>query len=777
MMISGDPEHEAHAKYKRAFGSDEVLAVAIPVEDALGLEWLRRQDAIVEAIESIAGVQSVDALSTESEVFADDRELVVRSVRKHARDTAMDAAASTLFRERVATHPIWSGWLVSQDLRTVALQIELDDSDAAMLNRNLTLSQIEGVLDSALTGGEYFLAGHPFMKMEISTSIGRDLARLMPITIAVMAIVLLFATGSLPVGGAAISCVLLSGIWMVGAMGWSGLGLTALSNAAPTILLALATAYFLHLASAYQRRASKSRELAARGALSEVFLPTWIAVATTAVGYGSLSLSSVPIVQQFGLALAIGVVAAGVVGTFVFPAILVVLAPAPAASVFRDDTWLTNLLFRIALLTSRVPRPIVFVSIAIGVLLAVAALDVDVDSSAPNRFAEDSRFRKSADFYRSRLSGDVVETVYLAGSPGAFFQPDVLRRMMLFEVAASELPAIDDATSIADVVARVNWVFEGEGPDARVIPESAEAVAQLMLLYESSAGFEVLSDFTSTDQSQAKILLKADVRSSAESSALKRDLRQLVERFLSDVSEPYSVVSTEMLLSKSADVIVVEQLSSALLAIGLILLMIAIAFRSALSSALMLVPNLTPIAVCVGAMSLLGVPLSDATSIIGATAIGIAVDSTVHILSAAERSRGEGGGSHLAVLGALMAAGRPVVISSVVVIVGFSILLFSDFKSVAELGLLTSLTMLCCLFADLVVLPAQIVLFSSADKREALLLHVNGGLVVASGELDKMGARLSQVVDADITSLPARAGRVQALPSGRAMNDVPLRKA
>jgi len=95
-------------------------------------------------------------------------------------------------------------------------------------------------------------------------------------------------------------------------------------------------------------------------------------------------------------------------------------------------------------------------------------------------------------------------------------------------------------------------------------------------------------------------------------------------------------------------------------------------------------------------------------------------------------------------------------------------------RSVAELGLLTSLTMVCCLIADLVVLPAQIVFFSRRDEQEAFLLHVNGGLIVASGEWTENGIQASRVVDADLASLPERANRVQASPSGRTMIDVPL---
>lgn len=734
MLIDGDPEHAAHAAYKNTFGSDEILSVAIDVGDAISPDSFRTQVEAVEAIEAIEGVLAVDALVNETEVLSSRGQLEVTPLRMII-GAGSSAESVDLARRRVQAHPIWADWLVSRDAQTVALQIELDDSDDAQVARGDTMKEIEGVLDERFGVDRYFFAGHPFMKMEIARSIASDLARLMPLTVAVMALVTLVVTSSVAVGGAIVVCVMLSVVWMLGAMGWMGLGLTALTNAAPTILLAIATAYFLHFWSAYQRRASDLRGDAAIRAAQEVFAPTWIASTTTSIGYGTLSLSSVPIVQQFGWALAIGVLAAGAIGTLVLPSVVVLIRPSERRVFCGGESWVNWVLIHVAMVTSRVPRLLVVLGLLVGSLLGIAALGIDVDSSAPNRFGEESNFRRSSEFYRDRLSGDVVETVYLQGQVGTFFQPDVLRRLSLFSKASLELPSVDKVISISDLVSRINWVFEGEGRDAGDLPRSADAVAQLLLLYESSAGFGALDSLVSSDGSQARVLLKADIRSSSDSANLKADLEQLVERFLPDESGRYAVVSTEMLLSKSADVIVSEQLRSALLAIFLILALVAGFFRSVRIAGLMLAPNLAPLAICLGAMSILGIPLGDTTSIIGATAIGIAVDSTIHLIAASRLAENGNLGSRAAALAAIFNAGRPVLVSSAVVVVGFSILLFSDFQSVAELGMLMAITMLCCLVADLLLLPAEIIAFGNADPDGALLVWTSRGTMIESGRI------------------------------------------
>lgn len=735
MLVTGDPAYDAHDDYKSWFGSDEVLSVAIPFSDSLSAKALLLQRAIVRDLESIDGVVEVTALVSQDDVVGDGDSLDVHplipdDIRKFLDN---DRARGGL-KNRVLDHPIWLGWLISKSLSAVAIQVKLDDSPDGEVSRDQTMERIDIVLRSALGESEYFLAGHPFMKSEIGRSIANDLSRLLPIAFLVMTLLLLIATRSLYVGGITSLSVLLAVIWMVGAMGWLGMGMTALTNTAPTILIALATASFLHFTAAYQSVSASGNSEAVEAALAVVLRPTWIASTTTALGYASLSLSSVPIVREFGLVLAVGVIGIAVIATFFLPAMLSVSPGIRSESRFAEGYGLGEFLFWISRLVSRFARPILLISIVFGVFMAVNALQIRIDTSGPRRFDEDSRFRVASRFYRAHLSGDVLESVYLSGDVGDFLDPKVLRRLQLFEAAALELPAVDKVVSIADYIARTYWVFRGEVGDPSILPESAMAVAQLLLLYESSGDLGNIADFISADHSMVRIMLTADVQSSSASSQLRTDLSAIARRLLPEYTSEHSVVSTEMLLSQAADVIAVEQIRSAALALLMVLMVIAVSFWSLRAGGLVVLPNVLPIITNLGMMTLIGVALSDATSIISATAIGIAVDSTVHLLSSIRDAERCMSSRRAAVLYALMTTGRPVVISSFVVVLGFSFLLFSEFRSIAELGLLTALTMIYCLVADLFVLPAQL-LFSKhcRDEPDPFILNCKGRPVVASG--------------------------------------------
>jgi predicted RND superfamily exporter protein len=549
------------------------------------------------------------------------------------------------------------------------------------------------------------------MKAEIARTMQRDLSLFLPVTVGIMAVLLVVGVGSLRTAAILLSSILLAVIWMLGAMGWAGDSLTALSNTAPTILLALGTAYFMHLAASYQKELGSggSHEQVVMRALQRVRRPTVVAGVTTAIGFGSLATSSIPLVRGFGIDLAAGIIAVVIIACTTVPSALVLFSPGPGAGVLAGGRRLGVWLFRITQLDARAPRVIVGASLVLLVGAAVAALRLDVDSSGPNAFPADSPFRISSDFYRDHISGDVIENVYLTvPEEGALKNPEKLKAMLAFQAAAEALPEIDNSVSIANYIALMNRALEGDELSEERIPASREAVAQYLLLYSLSGDLTKFDDLVDESYTNARIILNASVPSSAASARLRKRLTGLAQdHFGADAGRP-PVLSTEILLSQAADALATEQVRSFATALLLIIAIVTVAFRSLTAGARLLLPNSLPIALGFGVMSLLGLTLSESTALIAVVALGIAVDGTVHLLSAIRDSERAHGSRPAAVAHGMQTAGRPVIVTGLIVVIGFSVLLLSEFRLVSELGGLTALTIFYCVVADLVVLPAQL---------------------------------------------------------------------
>jgi hypothetical protein len=119
-----------------------------------------------------------------------------------------------------------------------------------------------------------------------------------------------------------------------------------------------------------------------------------------------------------------------------------------------------------------------------------------------------------------------------------------------------------------------------------------------------------------------------------------------------------------------------------------------------------LVPNAMPIVMVFGFMGLIGVPLDAGTVVVGSLALGIAVDDTMHLVTAFSDGLRSGVDVPTSLDRAIRRVAHPMTLTTFAVGLGFGLLGFSQFTITRNLGLLVAGTMGVCLLADLILLPA-----------------------------------------------------------------------
>ncbi|MEZ6044558.1 MAG: MMPL family transporter [Planctomycetaceae bacterium] len=196
---------------------------------------------------------------------------------------------------------------------------------------------------------------------------------------------------------------------------------------------------------------------------------------------------------------------------------------------------------------------------------------------------------------------------------------------------------------------------------------------------------------------------------------LRSKERQPSERKLEIISKVEETVVTEfgeatptglyVLLTYLIESLLSDQLTSFLLAGAGIFLMMSIAFRSVLIGLISLVPNLFPIAVVIGFMGWIGLPINIATAMIASVSLGLTVDSSIHYLSAFQYERRAGAPFELAISRTHQGTGKALVFANFALIAGFSVLTLSHFIPLIYFGILVSLAMLGGLAGNLFLLP------------------------------------------------------------------------
>jgi hypothetical protein len=288
-----------------------------------------------------------------------------------------------------------------------------------------------------------------------------------------------------------------------------------------------------------------------------------------------------------------------------------------------------------------------------------------------------------------------------------FKEPWALAQVGALQRYVESLPESNKAFSVVDFVRTFNKVLHDDDPAFDRIPETRQAVAQYLLLFEMTGEQEMLERFVNADYSYTRI--SARIRSLG--SAGHTELIEHIEKYASTQIDPrlkFETTGMVVLYASYTTALVKGQINSLIIAFFIITLMMIVHLRSLKIGLLSMVPNLMPVVLTIGVMGMMDISLNVATVMIACIALGIAVDDTIHYLSRYGEELRAGKSIDAAMERTIFGAGRGMIFTSLVITGGFFVLCFSSFHTNRAFGILTGITMITAVFADLLVLPVLI---------------------------------------------------------------------
>jgi predicted RND superfamily exporter protein len=299
--------------------------------------------------------------------------------------------------------------------------------------------------------------------------------------------------------------------------------------------------------------------------------------------------------------------------------------------------------------------------------------------------------------------------VVITGPEKAFLDPDVTRLVGAVQEVVSAFPETGATLSYTDLLRRMHRALHDGDPAAYRLPETRNAIAQELFLYETSGGEELGSWVDPTDYATTRVAAYATSFQEVEET---RAFYDVLNRRLAALERP-AAVRLEITVTGdgplwyrvNTSLLTTMAVSFGLAVVGVTLMMV-LALRSVRLGLLAMVPNLLPVLVAVGGMGWAGVRLDFATVMVAGIALGIAVDDTVHYLHRYRLELAAVGDPRLAVERALASVGRAMVTTSVVLFAGFALMALSAFPPHRTFGLVLAGTMAVALLCDLLLLPA-----------------------------------------------------------------------
>jgi len=543
-----------------------------------------------------------------------------------------------------------------------------------------------------------------------------DMQTLYPLMLLIILVTMAFMLRS--ISGVVVSMlVLLMAVFAtLGLTGWLGMQMSPPTTSAPVMVMTLAVADCIHIIVLFLQglRKGEDKETAMLESLRLNLGPVFLTSITTAIGFLSLNFSDAPPFLDLGNMAAMGVMVAFLLSLSFLPALLIIL-PVKAST---RHTRGQGAMERLGDFVIRKRTPLFWGMAALIVLLVSQVPRNHLNDEFIKYFSENVPFRVDTDYAVEHLTGIyLLEYSLPAGGEGMIANPEYLQHVEAFANWLRQQPEVLHVNTITDIMKRLNKNMHGDDPSWYKLPDNQELAAQYLLLYEFSLPFGLdLNNQINVRKSATR--LTASLKSISSEQLLMLD--QKAAQWLKDNAPAYMQThgaSPSVMFANIGHRNIRAMLKGTTVALVLISLILMFSLRSVRIGLLSLIPNLAPIGMAFGLWGLFVGQVGLALSVVSGMTIGIVVDDTVHFLSKYLRARREKGlSSEQAVRYAFHTVGTALWVTTLVLMLGFGVLAFSDFELNAGMGLLTAITIGLALLADFLFLPPLLMKFGDKQK-------------------------------------------------------------
>lgn len=719
---SENPELKTFLEFEGTFGkADNIIFVVIPKEGDI------YQPRVIEAVHDITTqawliplVSRVDSLTNFQHTYAEGDELIVEDLIFDKSEIAQAGQMARL--KRIAENePLLHKFVTSENgsatLINTVLQVDRKIAsnviDTAERAKEIRLEMMEKFPEV-----EIKLIGANMLSSAFTTVAEKDSATLIPLMYLIIIVVMLVVLRSILATLAGLCIVILSTIFGMGVGGWLGVELTPISIAAPTIILTIAIADAVHIISALRQRMLRGMEKtqAIIEATATNTFPVSITSITTIAGFLSLNFSDAPPFHHLGNISAAGIMMAWFLSLTFLPAFLKLV---PLGYKQKEGASVKNSPMKALGSVILARKNTAFGITVIACLVSIAMVPrLEFNDMWSKYFAPSLDIRQWIDGTQPHFGTDTIEFVIDSGKPQAVLEPEFLEDVKAFSDYLRTQDNIVHVYSVSDVMKRLNKNLNEDREEFYEIPASRKKASQYLLVYELSLPYGLdLNDRIDIDRQKTRVTIYHKDISTVEARTLINDALAWFDANKGVKTTNISATGVSPLFNYIADRNLESMAQGGIILIIAIFLIMAISFKSVGIGVLSLALNIIPILVAVGIWAVISGQIGFSIAVVGAVAIGLVIDYTVHLISKYTSARKhQGKSNHDSILYAFDTAGTAIVATTVILVAGFGLLSTSVFKPNADLGLLTAIAITLAMVINFLVMPA--LLSFNAKRKE-----------------------------------------------------------
>ena len=763
LLLDNDPDLKVYRENSRKYGSSDFLVIAFtPDKDIFSSETISLLKKLESNLKNIDGIQNV--LSLLDVPLLSYSEQSINELADNLVTLSTENVDLVKAKKEFEVNEVYRGLLISEDLKTIAFQMTLEPNDEfqnlisdrydlldskntldnEIFSKNLEnldlkidnqkkinlskeailINDIRNISNLYKNKGEIFLGGGAMIAHDTIKMIQQDLFTF-GVAVFFMFVLILslifrqFRWVVIPLTSAGLSALFTTGL-----ISWLGWKVTVVSANFIALLMIIGISLTVHLVVRYREITSKfndlSHEDALKKTLSQMFLPCLYTALTTMVAFASLIISDIRPIIDFGLLMVLSISVAFIV-SFVFFGSLSSLMGKNLKDTQIDyssgfTTWINSLVVRFK-------NIILLISLLAFIFAFVGINKLSVENKFIDYFKPSTEIYKGLSLIDKKLGGTAPLDIIISAPKedinleddfddfddfgietdeyGYWFNSQNLGRLEEIHDYLEGRPEIGKVLSVSSAT-KLAEIVKGEKLDDLEL-------ALLRKVLPEDINNQLLSSYISDDDNQVR--LSARVIESLDGlnrkNLIEEVKKDLVNNFELNEDQFYlsgiSVIYNNLLQSLFQSLI-----GSLLIVFTAIFLMFIVLFRSFYMALIAMIPNLLSAASVLGIIGWSGIPIDIMTVTVAAISIGIGVDNTIHYVHRFLKEFEQEQNYDLAIKNSHSTIGRAMFYTSLTIVLGFMILVSSNFNPSVFFGIFTSFSMIVAILAALMLLPVLI---------------------------------------------------------------------
>ena len=515
--------------------------------------------------------------------------------------------------------------------------------------------------------------------------------------------------------------VMVSIFWTLGIMACLGQALDIMTVMLPTMIFIAGMSDVVHFFSKYFEELAKGTERVKIYPLilKEVGFPTFLTLITTVVGFLSLLFSSIVPIRDFGIYTSIGIVIAFVLTYTLLPALLLIFTPKRMVAVHDHDNRTYNIMRKMLFWIFRNQKTIVVTSCLLVALAIVGVYKIKVNNILLEDLSDSVKIKQDFNFFDKHYSGvrPLELAVEIKNKNKTVWDYDIMKQLNDVDEFLHKEYHAGFMYSPAMLAKTINKALNGETTGAGTFPnkEDYETVKAQLIANKKNRD---LKRIITIDGRYARINGKLNDVGSIVVNEQNKKFQEFLRTHINSNDIEIKITGAAHLIDRNNEYMVNNMVQGFLFSIIVIAMLTYFLHRSWRMVIVFILPNFIPLLIIAGIMGFSGIELKAATSLVFSIAFGVATDDTIHFISRLKIELGYGKSLMYAFKRTYFETGKPILLTTFILMGGFAGLMISDFQSTFYFGFLICITIIIAVVSDIFLLPVLLFWLLGKKKKQ-----------------------------------------------------------